>query len=99
MNRTVVICGVPPVRSIGAGRLAIELARQSAGRPDVRLVFAGNRSAVADAVRRNRYAAAARALIVHAGRRMRQRILAAGSGGFPTGAVGLLYPKSIRGHR
>jgi len=92
-----VICGVPPVRSIGAGRLAMELERQAAGRPDVRLVFAGNRSAVADAVRRKRWAAAARALVVHAGRRMRQRILGAGSALRSAKSVILLHPQSIGG--
>ena len=55
MSQAVLICGVSPIRSIGAGRLAIELERQAASRPDVRLVFAGNRSAVADAVRRKRW--------------------------------------------
>lgn len=98
MSRTVVICGVPPVRSIGAGRLAIELARQAVGRPDVRVVFAGNRSAVADAVRRRRWAAAARALVVHAGRRVRQRMLAAGSALRSSESVILLHPQSIGGH-
>lgn len=98
MSRTIVICGVPPIRSIGAGRLAIELERQAAGRPDVRVVFAGNRSAVADAVRRKQWAAAAGALIVHAGRRMRQRTLAAGSAVCTAESLILLHPQSIGGH-
>jgi hypothetical protein len=97
LNRTVIICGVPPVRSIGAGRLAIELEQQAKPRPDVRLLFAGNRSTVADAVRRRRWAAAAGAVTLHVARRARQRVLAAGSSLHAAESVILLHPQSIGG--
>ena len=97
MSRTVIICGVPPVRSIGAGRLAIELDRQAAGRPDVRLLYAGNRSAVAEAVRRRRWGSAAGSLAVHMGRRARQWLLAAASSIRDAESVILLHPQSIGG--
>lgn len=97
MSRAVVICGVPPVRSIGAGRLAIELARQAATRPDVRLLFAGNRSAVADAVRRRRWPAAASATLLHVARRIRQRVLAAGRSLVDAESLILLHPQSVGG--
>jgi len=38
LSSTFVICGVPPVRSIGAGRLAMELERQAAGPKSVILL-------------------------------------------------------------
>jgi len=97
LSRAVVICGVSPVRSIGAGRLAIELERQAASRPDVRLVFAGNRSAVADAVRRRRWGSAARALTLHAARRARQRLLALSPEVTAAESLILLHPQSIGG--
>ena len=97
MNRAVIICGVPPIRSIGAGRLAIELERQAASRPDVRLIFAGNRSAVADAVRGRRWGSAARALAIHAGRRARQRLLAVSPELSAAESLILLHPQSIGG--
>lgn len=97
MNQAVLICGVSPIRSIGAGRLAIELERQAASRPDVRLVFAGNRSAVADAVRRKRWGSAARALSIHAGRRARQRLLALSPELSAAESLILLHPQSIGG--
>jgi len=97
LSRAVVICGVSPVRSIGAGRLALELERQAADRPDVRLVFAGNRSAVADAVRRRRWGSAARALAIHAARRARQRLLGASPAVIAAESLILLHPQSIGG--
>lgn len=97
MSQNVIICGVPPVRSIGAGRLAIELERQSRELPGVRLIYASNRSTVADAVRRRRWLAAASALAVHAGRRLRQRLLACSPGLTEAETVILLHPQSIGG--
>lgn len=97
MNRAVLICGVPPVRSIGAGRLAIELERQARSRADVRLLFTGNRSTVADAVRRRRWAVAAGAVALHAARRARQRVLAVASALRTAESVILLHPQSIGG--
>ncbi len=97
MSHTVIICGVPPVRSIGAGRLAIEVQRQAAALPNVRLVFAGNRSSVADAVRRKRWVAAGRALARHVGRRARQPFLAVAPSIRDAESVILLHPQCIGG--
>jgi hypothetical protein len=97
LSRAVLICGVSPVRSIGAGRLAIELARQASARSDVRIWFAGDRSAVADAVRRRRWGSAARSLAIHAGRRVRQRLLAVSPAVTEAESLILLHPQSIGG--
>lgn len=97
MSGALIICGVPPVRSIGAGRLAIELERQARPRDDVRILFAGNRSAVADAVRRRRWARAAAAGAVHAVRRARQWLIGSSSAVLAADALVLLHPQSIGG--
>ncbi len=66
-------------------------------RPDVRLIFAGNRSGVADAVRRRRWGLAGRALVTHAARRARQRLLAVAPAIRNAETVILLHPQSIGG--
>lgn len=77
--------------------MAIELERQAVTQPAVRLIFAGNRSAVADAVRRRSWGVAGRALVTHVARRARQRLLAVAPVIRDAETVILLHPQTIGG--